>query len=66
MLRWGPAGVYTAKISGEYGGLGYGMLDHTGSAVLHGGGWDASVLAGVFAARLDYFPASPNGGVGFR
>ena len=67
MLRWGPAGDFTAKSSGEYGGLGYGYLSGSGGAVLRGGHWGNFYTgAGVFAANLNDAPTDTNYDVGFR
>jgi hypothetical protein len=67
LLRWGPAGNYTAKSSGEYGGLGYGNLDYSAGAVLRGGSWSNDNSAGVFASNLDYDSTnSIYGFIGFR
>jgi len=66
-LKWGPAGNYTAKNSGEYGGLGYGYLNYSGGAVLRGGVWGSDTSAGVFASHLNCDPTyTSNYGVGFR
>ena len=37
---WGPAGNYTSKNSGNYGGLGYQWLGYSGGAVFRGGNWN--------------------------
>jgi hypothetical protein len=65
-LKWGPAGNYTAKNSGEYGGLGYGYLNYSGGAVLRGSRWNFNTLAGVFASDLGLAPTYSGVGVGFR
>ena len=66
-LNYGPEGTYTSKNSGEYGGLGYGLLNHSGGAVLRGGYWiNDGAVSGVFTAVLDHGPSFTYGGLGFR
>jgi hypothetical protein len=50
---WGPAGSYTAKNSGEYGGLGYATFNSPVGTVLRGGFYNDFTNSGVFAAELN-------------
>jgi formylglycine-generating enzyme required for sulfatase activity len=63
---WGPFGNYSAKSSGEYGGLGYGYLGFSGGAVIRGGNWNHVGDSGVFYARLDEGPLMSSIILGFR
>jgi formylglycine-generating enzyme required for sulfatase activity len=64
---WGPFGNYTAKNSGEYGGLGYGNLGGSAGAVFRGGVWGDGSASGVFHAYLDGVPLdSSSVFLGFR
>jgi hypothetical protein len=62
---WGPFGNYTAKNSGEYGGLGFGVLGVSDGAVFRGGDW-LNAVSGVFFANLDFVPLFSYSGLGFR
>ena len=64
--KWGPEGDYSAKNSGEYGGLGYGYLAYSGGAVLRGGYWTNGANAGVFFANLGSGPSLSSYGIGMR
>jgi hypothetical protein len=63
---WGPFGNYSAKNSGEYGGLGYGLLGSSAGAVFRGGGSSLGASSGVFYAALVYVPLFSDPNVGFR
>jgi formylglycine-generating enzyme required for sulfatase activity len=63
---WGPFGNYTAKNSGEYGGLGYGNLGYSAGAVFRGGVWADGNVSGVFSAHLDGGPLDSVTNIGFR
>ncbi len=63
---WGPFGNYTTKISGEYGGLGYGNLGFSVGAVFRGGFWGDVSVSGVFSANLFLGPSDSDVGLGFR
>ncbi|MBI4404640.1 MAG: SBBP repeat-containing protein, partial [Deltaproteobacteria bacterium] len=65
-LLWGPSGTYTAKNSGEYGGLGWGTLNSSAGAVNRGGGWGDHNYSGVFGVYLSYGPAVTYIYIGFR
>jgi hypothetical protein len=66
LVRWGPAGNYTSKNSGEYGGLGRGWLNYSGGGVARGGRWQNGTVAGVFASNLSAIPTASSDQVGFR
>ncbi len=63
---WGPFGNYTTKNSGEYGGLGAGVLNFSAGAVVRGGVWTAAEGSGAFAAVLVFGPLDSNAFGGFR
>ncbi|MBI4404047.1 MAG: hypothetical protein HY537_07795, partial [Deltaproteobacteria bacterium] len=73
-LKWGPSGIYTAKRSGEYGGLGYGYLNLTRSAlqsvplaIMRGGRYYQDLTqSGIFYVFLGATPASSGPTTGFR
>lgn len=52
LAKWGPAGNYTAKNSGEFGGLGGATLNHAGGGIIRGGVWFNKNNSGVFASGL--------------
>ncbi len=68
LLRWGPAGDYSSKNSGEYGGLGIAFLNYAGGAILRGNDWaDVTGKVGVFATSLaEAATYIDNGNAGFR
>jgi formylglycine-generating enzyme required for sulfatase activity len=72
LAKWGPAGDYTTKNSGEYGGLGIGFLSRNNGAVSRGGFWisvhasGALYSTGVYTTRLDLGPTAVGGSIGFR
>jgi formylglycine-generating enzyme required for sulfatase activity len=51
-LNFGPAGDYTSKNAGEFGGLGYGFLDSNSGVVIRGGSFQDGTHSGAFAANL--------------
>jgi hypothetical protein len=63
---WGPFGNYSAKNSGEYGGLGYGVLEWSDGAVYRGGAFNGGTFSGVFSAYLATSPLFSHSVIGFR
>ncbi len=66
MLKWGASGNYSAKNSGEYGGLGNASIAGTGGAVTRGGSYIGNANIGVFYSYFAYGTASKNVNTGFR
>jgi hypothetical protein len=69
LLRWGPSGNYTAKNSGEHGGLGFAFLSYSGGAVLRGGhhvDYLSNPRAGIFSSKLIHSSTDTGFGSGFR
>ena len=64
--QFGPFGDYTSLSSGDYGGLGYGIVNSAAGAVLRGGNWSNYAYSGVFAAYLLNGPSYSGNVVGFR
>jgi hypothetical protein len=63
--RWGPAGNYSSKVDGEYGGLGFGYFESFYGIPMRGGSWIDGNRSGIFSAAslpLTFF----GGEVGFR
>jgi hypothetical protein len=63
---WGPFGNYTAKNSGEYGGLGFASLGSAAGSVFRGGDFMIDTGSGVFSAFLDDDGLNGYTNVGFR
>ncbi len=63
---WGPFGNYTAKNSGEYGGLGFGVLGVSAGTVIRGDSWGGDTSSGVFNADLGLGPLASGSSIGFR
>lgn len=67
LLKWGAAGNYSSKSSGEFGGLGFAALTGNAGAVTRGGEFNpGSVSAGVFASKLSALGSDSRPSVGFR
>lgn len=63
---FGPSGTYTGLGATQYGGLGYGYVNHNAGAVLRGGGWYDAAYSGVFYVHLYGDPTPLGLNVGFR
>ena len=64
--QFGPVGDYVSLSSGDYGGLGYGLLSGTAGAIYRGGLWNSLEEAGVFNVSLDSVGDSGSTEIGFR
>ncbi len=63
---FGSAGDYVSMNFANYGGLGYGRLNHSAGGILRGGSYFNSVPAGVFTVALDEVPTAIYTNIGFR
>ena len=68
LLKWGAAGKYETKTSGDFGGLGKGFFSFTDpvGAIVRGGGLTEAAGTGIFTTVLQFSPTTAANALGFR
>lgn len=64
--QFGPVEDYISLSSGDYGGLGYGILSGSAGAIYRGGVWSSVEKSGVFFVGLDNAGDTGSAEIGFR